>query len=109
MQVEPLLSHPRSIPITVKYFTANSIVLDNISHKNGASKKKYIWDTILLKYSLRGEPKFGVINLNFSYDFGKDELDYIHIDYSDKDIKSLLETNPSILSKIELFRSRESC
>jgi len=89
---------------------ANSIALDNVSHKNGAPKKKYgIWDTILLKYSLRGEPKFGVINLKFSYDFAKDELDYLHIDYSDEGIKSLVETNPSILSKIESFRSREPC
>jgi hypothetical protein len=89
---------------------ANSIALDNESHKNGALKKEYgIWDTILLKYFLSGEPKFGVINLNFSYDFGKDELDYLHIDYSDEDIKSLVENNPSILSKIESFRSREPC
>ena len=89
---------------------ANSIALDNIFNKNGASKKKYgIWDAILLKYSLHGEPKFGVINLNFSYDFAKDELNYINLDYSDEDIKSLVETNPSILSKIESFRSREPC
>ena len=67
-------------------------------------RKHDIWDTILLKYSLNGESKFGTIKLNLSYNFDKDELDYLSIEYSDNDIKSFVNKNPSLLTKIESLR-----
>ena len=61
-------------------------------------------DTILLKYPLNGDSKIGIINLNLSYDFDKDELDYLHIEYSDDEIKSFVDKNPSLLGKIDSLR-----
>jgi hypothetical protein len=42
-------------------------------------RKHDVLDTILLQYSLNGESKFGTIKLYLSYNFDKDELDYLNI------------------------------
>ena len=51
------------------------------------------------KIFVKWDSNIGIINLNLSYDFDKDELDYLHIEYSDDEIKSFVDKNPSLLIK----------
>lgn len=62
-------------------------------------------DIIMLKYSLNGHSKLGIINLNLSYNSEKDDLQYLHIEYSDDEIKSFVDKNPSLLIKLESLRN----
>jgi hypothetical protein len=61
---------------------------------------------ILLKYSLNGQHKFGVVKRNVCYNFDKDELNYLDVAYSDDEIKSHVQNNSFVLDKIESFRSK---
>jgi hypothetical protein len=62
----------------------------------------------LLKYSLDGEQKFGVVKRNVCYNFDKDELNYLDVAYSDE-IKSHMQNNSFVLNKIESFKRLPKC
>ena len=62
-------------------------------------------DIIMLKYSLNGHSKLGIINLNLSYNSEKDDLQYLHIEYSNDEIKSFVDKNPSLLIKLESLKN----
>jgi hypothetical protein len=63
-------------------------------------EKQLVSDTILLKYISKGQSNEGIINLKFSYNSHKETLEFLYVDYSDDEIKSYVEENPSVLSKI---------
>ena len=63
------------------------------------------YDIIFIKFSLNGHSKLGIINLNLSYNSEKDDLQYLHIEYSDDEIKSFVDKNPSLLIKLESLRN----
>ena len=69
-------------------------------------QKRLHSEIIMLKYQYNGESKNGIIRLNLRLNSDETEMDFSNIEYSDMDIRSYIENNPSVLTKMEGLRKK---
>jgi hypothetical protein len=79
---------------------------DIVYYGNNIQVKSEFTDTILLKYTSNGDTRTGIIKIKRAINTRKEEIEYLGIEYSDDGIKSYVETNPSVLAKIDDVRNR---
>ena len=81
--------------------------MNGLSYSNSRrySTKNNLTELVCVSYALENEIKSGVIKLYLTLDMEKDKLRYRGIDYSDPDLKSYVERNPSVLTKINSLRN----
>jgi hypothetical protein len=62
-------------------------------------------ELIMLKYPCNGESKSGIITIDFRLNSHGFEPELSSIEYSDIDIRTYVEKNPSVLDKINNLRN----
>jgi hypothetical protein len=61
----------------------------------------------MLQYPYNGETKSGLIRINFKLNLEENIVDYQSIGYSDHDIRSYVENNAIVLTKIDSLRKNQ--
>jgi hypothetical protein len=78
------------------------------SEFKSSSNFKHVIDTVLLKYTVDGATKTGIVKIHLGFDLNIDELEYKGIEYSDYELRRFLESDPTVLTKIHSVRSQSS-
>jgi len=76
------------------------------SEFKSSSNYKHVIDAVLLKYTIDGATKTGIVKIHLGFDLNNDELEYKGIEYSDYELRRFLESDPTVLTKIHSLRSR---
>ena len=78
--------------------------MNKLSCSSNYSTKSNLTDLVLISYPSDNQIKSGTITVYLTLNMKKGVLTYRGIDYSDPNLKSYVENNPSILSKIDSLR-----